>query len=193
MNQATYDRFFTDENYQVTLFSESDIGVDTLVSRIRAVNSGLTSKYSVIYPYRSQSSDPFSALITLMSILGATITVLFTLLASILITYIIFKAIINTKMRDYAIFRTIGANQQTIKKMIYYENYQTAVVGYIIVLIAMIILNATVPVLQTILKFYTIPSYIVLLGMSLFMAFSISSRYVRKVFKESVNRTLKAE
>jgi ABC-type lipoprotein export system ATPase subunit/ABC-type antimicrobial peptide transport system permease subunit len=193
MNQATYDRFFTNKNFQVTIFTETDVAVDTLVARLRAVNSGITSKYSVIYPYRSQSSDPFSALITLMSVLGASITLIFTLVASLLITYIIFKAIINTKMRDYAIFRTIGANQQTIKKMIYYENYQAAFVGYVIVLIAMITLNATLPALQPILKYYTIPSYFVLLLMALFMAFSVSSRYVRKVFKESVNRTLKAE
>lgn len=193
MNDTTLNRFFTDKTFQISLITETDVGVDALVARIIALRAGLTAKYTVIYPYRSQSSDPFSALITLMSVLGATLTVGFTMLASILITYIIFKAIINTKLRDYAIFRTIGANQQTIKRMIYYENYLAAIVGYIIVLVVMIVLNNTVPAMQMILKFYTIPSYLVLLAMAIFMAFSISSRYVRKVFKESVNRTLKAE
>lgn len=193
MNDTTFNRFFSDKTFQLSLITESDVGVDILVAKIIALRDGLSAKYTVIYPYRSQSSDPFSALITLMSVLGATITVGFTLLASILITYIIFKAIINTKMRDYAIFRTIGANQQTIKRMIYFENYLTAIVGYVIVLIIMIVLNNTVPAMQMILKFYTIPSYLVLFAMAIFMAFSISSRYVRKVFKESVNRTLKAE
>lgn len=193
LNQATFNSLFNDKNFQVSLFTKTDIGVDNLVLRIAAVKNGILPKYSVIYPYRSQSSDPFSALIMLLSVLGATITLGITLLASILITYIIFKAIINTKMRDYAIFRTIGANQQTIKRMIYYENYVAAFVGYLIVLMAIIVLNNTVPAMQMILKYYTLPSYFVLFGLAIFMAFSISSRYVRKVFKESINRTLKAE
>jgi len=118
---------------------------------------------------------------------------LFTLLASILITYIIFKAIINTKMRDYAIFRTIGANQRTIKKIIYMENYLTAFAGFIVVATTMIILSGQATFLSDILKYYLWYSYFVLLGLALFMAFSVSSRYCRKVFKESVHKTLKTE
>jgi len=194
MNQATFDRFLSPDIYQVSIFTNTDVGVDGLVTRLRAINESLgVPKYSVAYPYRAQSGDPLSALFILISIVGSVVTLLFTLLASILITYLIFKAIINTKMRDYAIFRTIGANQRTIKKIIYMENYLTAFAGFIVVATTMIILSGQATFLSDILKYYLWYSYFVLLGLALFMAFSVSSRYCRKVFKESVHKTLKTE
>jgi ABC-type antimicrobial peptide transport system permease subunit len=194
LNQTTYNRLTNVETYQISLITNTDVGVDGFVVRLRSIGSLLgTGKYDIIYPYRSQSSDSFSAIIQMFSIIGATITVAFTMLASVLISYVIFKAIINTKMHDYAIFRTIGANQKTIKKMIYLENYLTATLGYIIIATVMIILNNGNTFLSDILKYYLWSSYLVLFGMALFMAFSISSRYCRKVFKESVSTTLKTE
>jgi putative ABC transport system permease protein len=194
LNQTTYERFFSDNVYQVSIITDSDVGVDGFVQRLKAIDKGLVSgKYEVFYPYRSQSGDPFSAFLQIFSILGTTVTLAFTLVASVLITYVIFKAIINTKLRDYAIFRTIGANQKTIKKLIYFENYLTGTIGFIIVFIIMNVLNQFSSILADILKYYLWYSYLVLLGLALFMAFSVSSRYCRKVFKDSVNKTLKAE
>lgn len=194
MNQTTYERFYSDDIYQVSIITDSDVGVDAFVQKLKAIDKVITTgKYEVFYPYRSQSGDPFSAFLQIFSILGATVTLAFTLVASVLITYVIFKAIINTKLRDYAIFRTIGANQKTIKKLIYFENYLTGTIGFVIVMVVMIVLNRFSTLLADVLKYYLWYSYIVLLGLALFMAFSVSSRYCKKVFKDSVNKTLKAE
>ena len=193
INQATYDALVSQDEYQFSILTESEIGVDSLVTKLKNINEGVLKKYTVVYPYRAQSPDAFSALFTLISVLGATITVLFTILASILISYIIFKAIINTKIHDYGIFRTIGANQSTIRRMIYHENYISAAIGFVIVMILVIILKQYVPMLAAVLKYYQWTSYIILFGISMFMAYAVSSRYVRKVFKGSVAQTLKVE
>lgn len=194
MSNATFDMLFGDDIHQVSVFAASDVGVDALVRRLGTIREDLTGfKYKVFYPYDSQSAEEYMQFFIMLNILGAAVTFAFTLLAATLITYIIFRAIINTKMHDYAIYRTIGASQKMIKTFIYLENVLTATIAYLIVLGSMIAMSGNVEFLTPILKFYTAGTYVVLFAILIVMAVLISSKYCRRVFRESVHRTLKSE
>jgi len=194
MNEDTYDAIFGDGVYQISVLAASDVGVEGLVRRLALLRDGLlTSKYKVFYPYDSPMEDEYSQMAILLSIIAATVILAVTLLASTLITYIIFRAIINTKLNDYAIFRTIGASQKMIQNFIYLENGLTAVVAYGAVLGVILYLQTVETALTAVIKFYTLGGYVILFLIVLVMAFLISRKYCRRVFKESVQRTLKAE
>jgi ABC-type antimicrobial peptide transport system permease subunit len=158
-------------------------------------NTLLTSKYKVIYPYDSVTNDDFMALGLLMTNIGLIILVTVTLTGSTLITYVIFKAIINTKMHDYAIFRTIGANKSLIKSFIYIENLYIVLVSYIIFLIV----SLSIPlesVQRTVfyaIKVYNVWNYIVFFFLLIIMSLLISRRYCNKIFENTVQTTLKSD
>ena len=55
-----------------------------------------------------------------------------TIAGATLLSYLIFRLVINTKLRDYAIFRTVGANQTVIQLLVYFENIITVIFSYIL-------------------------------------------------------------
>jgi ABC-type lipoprotein export system ATPase subunit len=196
VSENVYNSIFYDDIYQVSIITGSDIGVKSLMNSIEKIdNTLLTSKYKVIYPYDSVTNDDFMALGLLMTNIGLIILVTVTLTGSTLITYVIFKAIINTKMHDYAIFRTIGANKSLIKSFIYIENLYIVLVSYIIFLIV----SLSIPlesVQRTVfyaIKVYNVWNYIVFFFLLIIMSLLISRRYCNKIFENTVQTTLKSD
>jgi len=118
-----------------------------------------------------------------------------TILFSTLITYVIFKAIINTKLHDYAIFRTIGANQKMITNFIYLENVFVVLFSFALFITVTMILKSSTMVGGFFypLKTFGWTDYIVFFGILMFMSLFISRKYCNRIFGESVNRVLKAE
>ena len=196
LNQATYDQIFYDEIYQVSIFTNTDIGVQSFVKTLQRITDGpLSLKYKVVYPFDSNASNDFEALLLLIMSIGLIGLIIVTLLGSTLITYVIFRAIINTKLHDYAIFRTIGANKKVIKSFIYLENLYVVGVSYIIFLIVSLSLPMEL-VQNTILhplKVFTIWNYIIFFFLLVIMSLIISRKYNNRIFRESVQKTLKTD
>ncbi|MBU1145043.1 MAG: ABC transporter ATP-binding protein [Firmicutes bacterium] len=195
-SETTLNNMIYDDIYQVSVIANTDLNVKTLVNEISRIdNILLTSKYKVFYPYDSAASDSFSAIILLIQSIGMIALITLTLLGATLITYVIFKAIINTKLHDYAIFRTIGANKKMIKLFIYTENGFVTLFSFLLFVGFTLILKVRAGV-ETIfysLKMYTFTNYIVFFCLMVIMALIISSKYTKRIFRESVNKTLKVE
>ncbi len=193
MNQATYDALFHYEVRQVSLVVDSDLFVAALMAQVSLIPGTGTSKYHVFYPHAAQSLDPFSQLFLVMTLLGSTLLLVFTLFASTLISFLILKAITNTKLKDYAIFRTVGANRKVITQLIYMENIIASTIAYVI-LVGIIELMKSGPVwMNEIVRYYQLGSYIILFIIMFVMGYFVSMRYCQRVFRESVQRTLKSE
>ncbi len=195
VNQNTYDLIFYDEVYQVSVMTTDDINVDTLVKNIARIRDGLNYKYKVIYPFDSNFASEFEGLLLLIQSIGMISLIFFTLTGSTLITYVIFKMIINTKLHDYAIFRTIGANRNVIKTFIYVENLYVVVIAFIIFLITSLSIPASVGQysLWSAFKVFDAGKYIVYLILLIIMSLIISRKYCNKIFSSSVSKTLKTD
>ncbi|MGD9910387.1 MAG: ATP-binding cassette domain-containing protein [Candidatus Izemoplasmatales bacterium] len=196
MNTNTLDRLLYDDIYQVTVLTDTDLNVDKLIKNIATIDQTVfSSKYKVFYPYDSSTGDPYLGIIMMFATLGQVSLLVISVAASTLFTYVIFKAIINTKLHDYAIFRTIGANQRMIQYFIYLENLIIVFISFVIFLGISLYLKSTVMVgsLFYSLKMYTVLDYLAFFGIELLMSIIISRKYTRRVFGESVNRVLKAE
>lgn len=196
LNSNTLEAIIYDEIYQVSVIANTDLNVNTLVNEINRIDKTLlTSKYKVFYPYDSNTSDEFTGLLLLLQTIGMILLLVVTVLGSTLITYVIFKAIINTKLHDYAIFRTIGANQNMIQYFIYLENLFVVGVSFVLFIGVTLFLKtqSNVGGFFYSLKGYTFIDFVVLFVLQLIMSLIISRKYCRRVFTESVNRVLKAE
>jgi len=196
MNQNTYDRIFYDDIYQVSLLTNTDVGVTNLVKILQHIQKdGIGYKYKVIYPYDSEASAEFEGLLLLMMNIGFIVLIFVTLVGSTLITYVIFKAIINTKLHDYAIFRTIGANKKVIKSFIYIENLLIVVISYIILVTVTLSLPLSITQRTPLeaLKIYKFSDFIVFFILLIIMSLVISRKYCNRIFKETVQSTLKSD
>lgn len=196
MNSNTLAKMVYDEIYQVSVIANTDLNVNTLVKEINQIDKTiLTSKYKVFYPYDSKNNDEFSGLLLLLQTIGMVLLLVVTLFGATLITYVIFRAIINTKLHDYAIFRTIGANQKMIKNFIYLENVFVVLISFVLFLGLSFYLkmSSSVGGIFYSLKGYTFVDFVVFFGLLIIMSLIISRKYCQRVFGESVNKVLKAE
>ncbi len=193
VNQNIYDQIFYDEIYQVSLMTKSDINVESLVNQIARVRDGLVFKYKLVYPFDSAPYESYQALILLMASIGMIALLIVTMVGSTFITYVIFKMIINTKLHDYAIFRTIGANHRVIKTFIYVENLYIVAVAFIVFLALSLSIPMNVMEPFNAFKVFDIYRYFIYLILLVLMSLFVSRRYCNKIFSNSVSKTLKTD
>ncbi|MCK5731532.1 MAG: ATP-binding cassette domain-containing protein, partial [Tenericutes bacterium] len=196
VNQATYDKIIYDDIYQVSIFTNTDIGVAGFVKDLQKINDGFLSlKYKVIYPFDANASNDFEALLVLAMNIGMIGLIIITMVGSTLITYVIFRAIINTKLHDYAIFRTIGANKKVIKSFIYLENLYVVLVSYAIFVTISLSVPADMSQMSLFepLKVFDFWNFIVMFFLLISMSLVISRKYCNRIFRQSVQKTLKSD
>jgi len=99
----------------------------------------------------------------------------------------------NTKLKDYAIFRTIGANQSIIRKFIFAENIYNTLGSFLLFLPLALYIKSIVDEYSPLygFKYYNGWHFLILFGILLLISILNSRRYCRRVFQESVSRTLK--
>lgn len=193
LNQDTYDLIFYDEIYQVSLLTNTEINVEGLAKQIARTTDSFGLKYKVLYPYDSAPVEQYMGLLLLLANIGMLTVLIVTMAGSTFITYIIFKMIINTKLHDYAIFRTIGANQNVIKKFIYFENFYVVIISFLIFLGISLALPYDIPEPFNAFKVFDIGKYFVYFLLLVLMALFVSRRYCNKIFSSSVSKTLKTD
>lgn len=197
VNQNNYDQIFYDDIYQVTVFTDSNINVQRLVSSLERIKDGSVDKYKVIYPYDFEFEDPYGSALRFFESLGLLAALLATIIGSTFLSYIIFRVIINTKLRDYAIFRTVGANQMVIRLLIYLENVFVVVFSFVFFFVLSIVLKNMSAINQYNilygLKTFAFIDYLIFFGILLLMSLIISGRYCGRVFKDTVQTSLKSE
>ncbi|MDP2425930.1 MAG: ABC transporter ATP-binding protein/permease [Candidatus Izemoplasmatales bacterium] len=193
LNQETFDLLFRPKTYQVSVFTTSEVSVGGFVSQASLLLSGITQKYNVFYPFAATSPNPFDQFFTVFNVIGSTVLLVFTLFASFVISFLIMKAIVNTKLKDYAIFRTIGANRSIITRMIYQESIITGFFAYTIVLLVLLAMQRIGGLVGESVKYYNPFSFVVLFVIVVGMSYLVSTRYIHRIFKESVQRTLRME
>ncbi len=197
VNQNIYDQIYYDDIYQVSVLTDSNINVQRLISNLERIKDGSVEKYKVIYPYAFEFEDPYGSALRFFESLGLLAALLATIIGSTFLSYIIFRVIINTKLRDYAIFRTVGANQMVIRLLIYLENVFVVVFSFVLFLGLSILLKNMDAINQYNilygLKTFAFGDYLIFFGILLLMSLIISGRYCGRVFQDTVQTSLKAE
>jgi putative ABC transport system permease protein len=193
MNQTTFNLLFSPSIHQISVFTTSEVSVSGFVTQASLLLSGVSLKYNVFYPFAATSPNPYDQFYTVFNVIGATILLVFTLFASFVISFLIMKAIVNTKLKDYAIFRTIGANRSIISRMIYQESIISGFAAYAIVLVILLTMQSIGGYVGEPVKYYNPFSFVILFAIVVGMSYLVSTRYIHRIFKESVQRTLRME
>lgn len=186
-----YDQLFPeDEIFQVSLFAYDDIDALNLVDSLRS-----SGDYIVFHPASAESASQLEGLIFLVMNFGFVVLFVIMFIVIFFVAYMIIKNIINSKLSDYAIFRTIGANKTTIRSFIYLETIFVAIVAYIIFVLTVVIGDPyfVEESLLYVLKFYTLKNIIYLMIFIIFFSTLLSRRYLSRVYHDTVAETLRRE
>jgi putative ABC transport system permease protein len=191
MNAATYASIIPSDVFQISILTKSDVGVDAQVREWD--ESPITGTFKAIYPFRSNQA--FSMEQMLMVLLRVLVTVVMVIVFSVALAigYLIFRSVINSKSRDYAILRTIGANEKSLSTVLYSENAMIAAFGTFLTIGFMIALPYINPTSVQTLKYYGVVEYFLLFLAVVLLSALITRKYIQKVFRETLNKALRGE
>lgn len=189
VSQSIYDDLFDSNNpYQISIFTHDGIDGVNLSNQLNR-----NADYFVFYPAGAKTNNQFTGLVLFIMNIGFFISFGLLFLVIFFVAYVIIKNIINSKMNDYAIFRTIGANKATIRSFIYLETMFVAILAYIVFVLFVQIGSPyfTIESYFYVLKFYTFKNLIYLLMFILVYSLLLSRRYLSRVYHDTVAQTLK--
>ena len=106
------------------------------------------------------------------------------------IAYVVLSRVYASKGKDYGIFRTLGMIKKQLGKVVIFENLLIASFAAILALISFLIINNYVPILYLI-EYLTFGISLLYFAIVVIFAYLIALRFNKKLFKFSVNSTLK--
>ncbi|MCD4826220.1 MAG: ABC transporter ATP-binding protein [Acholeplasmataceae bacterium] len=106
------------------------------------------------------------------------------------IVHAVTKNVMNARKKDFAIYRSIGANKATLAQLVVIEQVMMSTVGFIITILLINILSSNIYVLTATIKYMEVKDYFILLGAFMFFGAWLGLRFNKKVFNQSVIETL---
>ena len=96
----------------------------------------------------------------------------------------------NARKKDFAIFRSIGANQTTLAQLVVLEQVLMSTVGFIITILLLRFLGSSITFLTADIQYMEVKDYFILLAAFMLFGAWLGLRFNKKVFKQSVIETL---
>lgn len=183
MNQNTFDQYFSEKNYQITLIVKDTFEGNQVVKEVE--NLG----YNVFYP--SQIIDSSQAFNVVIRNVLITVIVSVIIGAIFFVGYFVLKNVVFSKLKDYLIIRSIGTSKKTVKRILSAEVFYVTILSIILILGFLLISEFYIHQIPKILRYYRWYDYLVLLGLVFFVMEAMVLQFTSKIFKVSVVTALK--
>ncbi|QWB99830.1 ABC transporter ATP-binding protein/permease [Mycoplasmatota bacterium] len=196
LNSKFYNELFSlDKQYQISVFTNDGIEARNYVEELNREKIDGQQVYMAYHPSSAGSGNQLEGLIFLVMNFGLILMFGVLFIGIFFISYVIIKNIINSKLNDYAIFRTIGANKTTIRSFIYLENIFVAMFAYLVFVIFTITVTPSISEsgFLYVLKFFNFKYTLYLFIFIVLFSALISRRYLSRVYHDSVAETLRRE
>lgn len=183
INDSDYNNLFGNSKYQVSVIVDDEknlykvnenleeLGFTTLIVKDTLVKTGSTEIFMLVEKF---------------FVAGLLIALFF-------IAYFIIKLILKSRNVYYATLRILGVNKKITKELLTIELLNVSAIAYIVfigtvTLVKMQILNIN---MSDIIRYLNIKEYIIIYLIITLMAYLISNRYSRKLFKDTTMNTIR--
>jgi hypothetical protein len=179
-----YEQYYAKSYTQASLFFENDREARDKVETLREMGYiAVTSDETTDPTVTTLLEDKFAALFMgLLWVLAIVFSTLFLSLCS--------SRAMNATRGDVAIMRSMGIPTGVIKTSIHVQTFISLIPAAVVTTLAMTALYL-IPQTNEIFHFLHLKDYAVITGVMLVVTWCLSRRYVRKMFKQSVKKTLK--
>ncbi|NLN50236.1 MAG: hypothetical protein GX149_01245 [Acholeplasmataceae bacterium] len=106
------------------------------------------------------------------------------------IVHAVSKNVMANRKKDFAIYRSIGANQSSLAKLVVIEQVLINLIAFTLTVSLLQILKNYVTVFQNVIPYMRIRDYLLLLLVFLLYGLWLGLRFNKKVFHQSVIETL---
>jgi ABC-type lipoprotein export system ATPase subunit len=180
INKQTYMDLFNEGPYQITLLTK-----DTFDAR--QVMGSLGSNYQSVHPFEYVGYDYDNGL-------GGLLGFVYFLVGGFIyiILNLVIKSIIQSRRKDFVIFRSIGASKTDLRKLLSLEQVLFNTFGFVLSFIPLIVMNVYIPEFK-VMRYIPILMYGVFFVIFLLVLLSINNKFANKLFGKSVITTLKSE
>jgi len=174
--------FYNDVIKNVTL------SVNGRASGNRVLNRIDNEVYRVFYPANiKEAIRPvlvFLQTIVAILVIGLVGTFLYTIL------HAVSKNVMSARQKDFAIYRSIGANRKDLGKLVIVEQVILSLLALVIVILIFNILAFNILQIAAVVDYLTFSDYILLFIIFTIFGIMLGTRFNRKVFKQTVVETL---
>ena len=164
------------------------LSVDGYYAGNKVIDSADANLYKVYYP-ANVSGAAREIQVFFLSFLAIILLTLFGLFLYSIV-HAVTKNVMNARKKDFAIFRSIGANKTTLAQLVVLEQVIMSTVGFIITMIIINIISANITLIAADIQYMELRDYIILLAAFMFFGAWLGLRFNKKVFKQSVIETL---
>lgn len=185
ISDSDYDNLFSNNKYQISVLVDDEknlykvnenlekLGFTTLIVKDTLVKTGTTEIFMLVEKF---------------FVVGLLIALFF-------IAYFIIKLILKSRNVYYATLRILGANKKITKELLTIELLNVSTIAYIVfigtvTLVKMKIININ---MTDIIRYLGVKEYIIIYLIITLMAYLISNRYSRKLFKDTTMNTIREE
>ncbi|HHT55144.1 MAG TPA: hypothetical protein GX012_01125, partial [Acholeplasma sp.] len=174
--------FYNDVIKNVTL------SVNGRASGNRVLNRIDNEVYRVFYPANiKEAIRPvlvFLQTIVAILVIGLVGSFLYTIL------HAVSKNVMSARQKDFAIYRSIGANRKDLGKLVIVEQVILSLLALVIVILIFNILAFNILQIAAVVDYLTFSDYILLFIIFTIFGIMLGTRFNRKVFKQTVVETL---
>jgi putative ABC transport system permease protein len=177
-----------ESQYTITPKNYISLSVDGFYAGNKIIDTVDADLYKVYYP-ANISGAMREIQVFFLSFLAVILLTLFGLFLYSIV-HAVTKNVMNARKKDFAIFRSIGANKTTLAQLVVIEQVIMSVFGFILTMIILQVISTNITLISADIQYMEIRDYFILLAAFMLFGAWLGLRFNKKVFKQSVIETL---
>ncbi len=187
LSETTLQALYSTETKQISLIIPDALRINQTMTNILNSNENLQLNHLASY------EPTWNFDLGIFGRVMSTIGIIMLLLAMYFITYLSLRNIMQSRKKDYVIFRSIGASKRDLNRITLIELIMVFGFATSIVYLALMI-NAAIPSqIPNFLNFYTLGDYLFAFALLIALAVLLGLRFNKHIFQDSVITALRVE
>ena len=186
VNPADYQKLFERGNYQISVYVADAKKVDLTAEKIK----DLGFKPMVLKNYlQDYGGQEISRIVQIPLLIIFVVGIFF-------IAYFVTRLILKSRGAYFTILRILGLDKENTKRILDIELFSVVSIAYVLVLGFFTLVSqriVEIEYVRSLIQYLTLQDYILLYAILLFMAFLLSRRFARRLFKKSAMVTFREE
>ena len=188
MNPDDYNSLFNKDSYQASVFAKHVNNVDSVSDELDKL--GFTT-----LQIRKTLDNMMGEAVKAIKIIKLVVTIIL-IVTLFFISYFVIKLILKSRNVYFSTLRILGANSRHIKRILDIELFFDATVAYLVYMTVILLVKYKVVYIKfinNILEYLSIRDYVLIYVILIVMSYLISTRYARKIFKQSAMKSYREE
>jgi len=179
-----------EDEYTISARNIISLSIDGYYAGNRLLDEINLSVYKVYYP-NNISSFMREFMVFFLGLIALVFLSLFGMFLYSIV-HAVTRNVMNARKKDFAIYRSIGANKASLARLVVLEQVIMSTAGFIITIILLNVLSNNINFIKLAIQYMEVRDYAILLTAFMLLGAWLGLRFNKKVFKQSVIETLTA-